>query len=280
MRADLAPSVTCRVIGVSRSRQRVSFRYSRLTIVLRFASLTGDIDAEPAAAGPYETVLRALRHACCMAIAFGTSAKRYPHAAARPKLQRRNVMQARDSFFGRQPVKATSAPPPTPAPSVPAARPHEEKTSVMPAGDGREALKDAAKPDGTQRSQLIVGPNIRMKGVEITDCDTLVVEGHIEATMDSRLIQIAQDGTYSGSAGIDSAEIHGAFSGELTVRKCLTIYASGRVSGKIRYRKLVVEEGGEIAGEIVKLGDDDKPARLQPASAGNAVPVPNSALRM
>jgi hypothetical protein len=27
-------------------------------------------------------------------------------------------------------------------------------------------------------SRLIVGPNIKLKGVEITDCDTLVVEGH------------------------------------------------------------------------------------------------------
>ena len=119
-----------------------------------------------------------------------------------------------------------------------------------------------------------------MKGVEITDCDTLVVEGHIEATMDSRMIQIAQDGTYSGAAGIDSAEIRGAFSGELTVRKCLTIYSSGKVSGKIRYRKLVVEEGGEIAGEIVKLTDDEKPVRAHAAApAGHVVPAHGTAIR-
>jgi cytoskeletal protein CcmA (bactofilin family) len=116
-----------------------------------------------------------------------------------------------------------------------------------------------------------------MKGVEISDCDTLVVEGHIEATMESRMIQIAPEGTYSGTAGIDSAEIRGAFSGELTVRKCLTIYASGSVSGKIRYRKLVVEEGGEIAGEIVKLTDDDKPARHTGGAAG--APASGPAMR-
>jgi len=186
-------------------------------------------------------------------------------------------MQPRDSFFGRQPAKSPATPQPVPAP---APRPHDA-TPAMPASDGREMSKDApAKPDGPQRSQLIVGPNIRMKGVEITDCDTLVVEGHIEATMDSRLIQIAQDGTYSGSAGIDSAEIRGAFSGELTVRKCLTIYSSGKVSGKIRYRKLVVEEGGEIAGEIVKLTDDEKPARAHPAApAGHAIPAHGTAMR-
>lgn len=173
-------------------------------------------------------------------------------------------MQARDSFFSRQTPKPPATP--QPAPVAPAVRPHDATSAVL-AADGRDPLKDSApKTDGPHRSQLIVGPNIRMKGVEIADCDTLVVEGHIEATMESRMIQIAQDGTYSGTAGIDSAEIRGVFSGELTARKCLTVYASGRVSGKIRYRKLVVEEGGEIAGEIVKLADDEKPARAQPMS--------------
>ena len=100
-------------------------------------------------------------------------------------------------------------------------------------------------------SKLTVGPNIKLKGVEITDCDTLVVEGTVEATMDSRVIQIAEHGAFKGSAEIDIAEIHGEFSGSLTVRQKLVIYSSGKVTGKIRYGKLVVEEGGQIAGEIV-----------------------------
>jgi hypothetical protein len=40
----------------------------------------------------------------------------------------------------------------------------------------------AAAQEG--ESKLTVGPNIKLKGVEITDCDTLVVEGSVEATMD------------------------------------------------------------------------------------------------
>lgn len=99
-------------------------------------------------------------------------------------------------------------------------------------------------------SKLIVGPNIKLKGVEITDCDTLVVEGFVEATMDSRVIQIAKDGSFKGSAGIDIAEIHGTFDGELTVRQKLVIYASGKVSGKIRYGNVVIEEGGQLMGDV------------------------------
>lgn len=102
-------------------------------------------------------------------------------------------------------------------------------------------------------SKLIVGPDIKLKGVEITDCDTLVVEGRVEASMDSRVIQIAEHGVYSGTVGIDVAEIHGRFEGELTARKQLIIHATGRVSGTIRYGKLTIEDGGEISGTISTL---------------------------
>jgi cytoskeletal protein CcmA (bactofilin family) len=99
-------------------------------------------------------------------------------------------------------------------------------------------------------SKLTVGPNIKLKGVEITDCDTLVVEGAVEATMDSRVIQIAESGSFTGSAEIDIAEIRGVFSGTLTVRQKLMIYSTGKVKGKIRYGKVVIEEGGQLSGEI------------------------------
>lgn len=102
-------------------------------------------------------------------------------------------------------------------------------------------------------SRLIVGPNVKLKGAEILDCDTLVVEGRVEATMDSRVIRIAENGSFSGTVGIDVAEVHGRFEGELTARSQLVIHATGRVSGKIRYGKILIEEGGEISGDVQSL---------------------------
>ncbi|WP_280188524.1 bactofilin family protein [Delftia sp. PS-11] len=116
---------------------------------------------------------------------------------------------------------------------------------------GSAALRTAAPPEeAAGGSKLTVGPNIKLKGVEITDCDTLVVEGTVEATMDSRVIQIAERGAFHGTAEIDIAEIHGVFDGTLTVREKLVIYGTGKVSGKIRYGKVVIEEGGELTGQI------------------------------
>jgi cytoskeletal protein CcmA (bactofilin family) len=121
-------------------------------------------------------------------------------------------------------------------------------------------------------SKLIVGPDIKLKGVEITDCDTLVVEGRVEASMDSRVIQIAEEGVFQGTAGIDVAEINGRFEGELTARKQLVIRSTGKVTGKIRYGKLSIEEGGELSGDVGTLtaGDSirkDQPQYRQPAKS-------------
>jgi cytoskeletal protein CcmA (bactofilin family) len=102
-------------------------------------------------------------------------------------------------------------------------------------------------------SRLIVGPDVKLKGAEIEDCDTLVVEGRVEATMDSRVIQITSNGSFSGKVGIDVAEIYGTFDGELTARNQLIIHSSGRVSGKIRYGKIYIEEGGELSGDIASI---------------------------
>ena len=125
-----------------------------------------------------------------------------------------------------------------------------------PASVAAETAKPAAAPASPNEtgSKLIVGPNIKLKGSEITDCEILVVEGRVEASMNSRDIRIAEGGIFSGKAEIDVAEIRGLFEGELTARKRLMIYATGKVTGTIRYGAMMVEEGGVIAGDVAELG--------------------------
>jgi len=147
--------------------------------------------------------------------------------------------------------------------------------TAVPAGQ-RSPQPEPARADGVvpapgktadKGSKLIVGPDIKLKGAEITDCDTLVVEGRVEAAMDSRVIQIAEQGVFHGTAGIDVAEIRGRFEGELTVRKQLVIHATGKVTGKVRYGKLSIEEGGELSGDIGTLATTDVLARRGPVTA-------------
>ena len=127
--------------------------------------------------------------------------------------------------------------------------PHTMAASSAATAANTAAAAGATAPQESE-SRLIVGPNIKLKGVEITDCDTLVVEGSVEATMDSRLMQIAACGSFKGTAEIDIAEIRGAFEGNLVVRDKLTIFSTGKVSGQIRYGKIVMGEGAQLSGEI------------------------------
>jgi len=145
--------------------------------------------------------------------------------------------------------------PPDPAP----ARGLMPPTPQAPA---HEAPKPAEKAEDRKEAKLIVGPDIKMKGVEVNDCDTLLVEGRIEATLDARVLQIAEKGVFSGTVAVDNAEIHGRLEGELTVRKQLVVHATGRVSGKLRYARIKVEEGAELAGEISVL--EKSPGNLLP----------------
>jgi cytoskeletal protein CcmA (bactofilin family) len=158
-----------------------------------------------------------------------------------------DTMLRSETLFGKRET-ATPNPPLGSANSLAATGTANIPKATYPASGSQPAGGNASTNE--VGSKLIVGPNIKLKGVEITDCDTLVVEGRVEATMDSRVIQIAETGAFKGSAEIDIAEIRGEFDGELTVREKLVIYATGKVSGKIRYGRVVIEEGGQLTGDV------------------------------
>jgi cytoskeletal protein CcmA (bactofilin family) len=134
---------------------------------------------------------------------------------------------------------------------------HSESKSESKAASTPAALPGTPPASADEAgSRLVVGPNVKLKGAEIDDCDILVVEGRVEATMDSRVLRVAEKGAFSGKVGIDVAEIRGRFDGELTARSQLVIHTTGRVSGTIRYGKLLVEEGGELSGDIRSLSSE------------------------
>ncbi|MDO4724269.1 MAG: polymer-forming cytoskeletal protein [Comamonadaceae bacterium] len=177
---------------------------------------------------------------------------------------------AQSSFFGKRNSDSSKTEPPAAAPaSTPAAAAASTPAAARPAGFFSSAPGSATPAVGAppsfaasegqdgageaKESKLTVGPNIKLKGVEITNCDVLFIDGVVEATLDSKLIQISEQGSFNGTANIDVAEIRGTFDGDLTVRNKLTVFATGKVTGKIRYGKLVVEEGANISGEIQSI---------------------------
>lgn len=155
------------------------------------------------------------------------------------------------------PVAATpaAAAPRPAAPAAPATAPGFRPTpSAAPApamsAAARPAAPNAAGGNKAGKRILTVGNDILLKG-EIATCDRLVIEGQVDARLnDVHTVEIAETGSFKGTAEIEDAEISGLFEGELIVRNRLTIYATGKVRGKIAYGEIEIERGGQMTGEI------------------------------
>jgi len=171
------------------------------------------------------------------------------------------MLNSKDGFFGKRDDNkvrkdvgsvygmSSSSPSSSSVSSSPAVAP---ATPTAEAAKARSAQSPAPTSEETKGNRLIVGPDIKLKG-EINDCDTIIVEGRVEATTDTKVLQIAESGSFDGTVGMDVAEIRGKFQGELTARHKLVIYATGSVSGKIRYGKIIIEEGGDLNGDVSSL---------------------------
>jgi cytoskeletal protein CcmA (bactofilin family) len=136
------------------------------------------------------------------------------------------------------------------------------KPLSSPAVPSAAATRQSAAPTMAETAdagkRLIVGQGIQMKG-EITACDRLVVEGHVEVTLKAtRMLEIKPSGHFTGSCEVEEAEVSGVYDGNLTVRGRLIVHAGGRVTGDISYGEIELERGAQITG---KLGVRDRAAQ-------------------
>ena len=125
----------------------------------------------------------------------------------------------------------------------------------------------ASSSSTSEGKKLIVGSGIKLSG-EIMACEKLVVEGEVEADLsDSQILEIAETGLFRGRAVVDEAFISGTFEGELTCRTRLTLRASGRVIGTLRYMEMEIERGGKVSGQIEEIDGRNLTAAMPAAPA-------------
>ncbi len=133
---------------------------------------------------------------------------------------------------------------------------------------GAPAARFPSKEPGEVRT-LVVGRGISVQG-SVQDAERLVVEGTLEANMiQAASLLIAAGGLVRGEITVDDAEIAGTMDGTLTAKENLSVRASGRLKGVTRYRRLQVEDGGQISGQLEmlsELSEPSKPATVQPVT--------------
>ena len=123
---------------------------------------------------------------------------------------------------------------------------------TMPPGGGapRPTMQPPRPAQQGERRTLVVGKGISVQGT-VQDAERLVVEGTVEASMiRATELSIAQGGVFKGAVEVEEAEIAGTIDGTLTARSNLIVRATGKVLGTAHYRRLQVEDGGQISGEL------------------------------
>lgn len=123
-------------------------------------------------------------------------------------------------------------------------------------------MADKATDMGSDGS-IIIGAGVEFKGdVTVPGCAS--VNGKFEGVLKAKDLIVGQSGRVSGQISVETAEIRGMVEENLTVQSKLTLRASGSISGSVSYSKIMMEEGGVLAGTIDKIA--------QPATSVEAEP--------
>jgi cytoskeletal protein CcmA (bactofilin family) len=91
----------------------------------------------------------------------------------------------------------------------------------------------------------------------------LIVKGVVKGTIIGETIVIAEEGSVYADVKVASITIGGTFEGELRALKELVILATGKCSGKVVCKDLVVETGAILNAQVTSLSAKDSDLSFQ-----------------
>jgi cytoskeletal protein CcmA (bactofilin family) len=119
----------------------------------------------------------------------------------------------------------------------------------------------------------LIGPGVYFEGT-LQNCDEVVIDGTVKATIVADRILVRESGSFSGAATVNDAAVLGNFEGTLTASTKLTVNATGRVSGAISYAALEISSGGILTGNINVIDDNSAAQILDAAEITKDLAVP------
>ncbi|MFT3731186.1 MAG: polymer-forming cytoskeletal protein [Hyphomicrobium sp.] len=99
------------------------------------------------------------------------------------------------------------------------------------------------------RGVLIIGEDAVLKG-EVKNGQRIEIWGYVEGGVSSAEVIVQEGGRLFGNVSADSAEIHGTVQGDVRVQQLIRIKSTGHATGKIKYGRLAMEEGGELTAHV------------------------------
>jgi cytoskeletal protein CcmA (bactofilin family) len=91
----------------------------------------------------------------------------------------------------------------------------------------------------------------------------LIVKGILKGTVIGKNVVIAEEGSVYANAKVASMTIGGTFEGEIRALKKLILLSTGKCTGKVVCKDLVIETGGILNAQVTCLSGKDAGIDIQ-----------------
>lgn len=109
----------------------------------------------------------------------------------------------------------------------------------------------------------IIAPGTKITGDIETD-GTLRVEGVVEGMIKAaKAVVVGKDGVVSGDISTQDAVIGGKVTGTIVAESRLELQATCLIDGEIRARRVKLDEGGKVTGQVT-MGETPTPRPVVP----------------
>ncbi|MBT3348511.1 MAG: polymer-forming cytoskeletal protein [Thiotrichales bacterium] len=111
------------------------------------------------------------------------------------------------------------------------------------------SYRNSSSVSSTQ--QTFIGPSVTIKG-EINSSDDILVEGKIEGSinLEKNKLVVGKSGVIDASLTAKEVKIEGKVDGDITSSDLVMIDQSGRATGTIKAKRVVLKDGCRFKGTI------------------------------
>ncbi|MAI49962.1 MAG: hypothetical protein CMM16_05300 [Rhodospirillaceae bacterium] len=106
---------------------------------------------------------------------------------------------------------------------------------------------------------ITIGQGVVFSG-KVIKAESIVLEGTADGEILAKTVEISAAGSLDGTVQCDTLIVAGAFSGKAAVLGSLSVKRTGKITGKISYGSLSVEDGGAVLGTLEQGGTKSLPA--------------------
>lgn len=96
---------------------------------------------------------------------------------------------------------------------------------------------------------LVIGADAVLTG-EVTGAQRVEIYGVVDGGVASSDVTVRQGGQLNGWIKSDTSTVEGTLKGDVRVQQLITIRSTGHVEGNVKYGRLAMDEGAELAASV------------------------------